>query len=336
MKKYLIVLLMLVLVFAGCSNASVNENQDSNVGVEIKEDSANADNVNEEVEKESTKVKFVDDSGNEIVLEKPVERIISLYSVHTENIFALGAGDKLIGVGMSAKYPDEALEKKKFSYKDDPEIIIAENPDVVIARTSLIKRYPDYFDALKDSGIVVVNLYCSKFENFDSYITRLGMLVGKNDEAKNYLENFYKKVEIIKANASQIQNKKNAYFEAIGPKFRTATEGSFPITALELVGLNNIASGIEYNGTSTVVEFGEEKLLSKGNEIDVYIAQKGVMNRKVSVDEIKSRPGYDSIKAVKEGNIIIIDEKLISSSTLRYLDGLKFLQEQIYGAELNE
>lgn len=317
MKKVFSVLLI-VLLLGGCATNEAKFEESSGEDVSKYE------------------ICFTDDSGKEIVLDKPAETIISLYSVHTENLYSLGLDEEIIGVGTSDKYPEDVLNKTRYSFKDDPELVIAANPDVVLVRTMILNRFPDYFKAIEDAGITVINLYPNEFEEFDNYIERLGKIVGKDEEAKELLSEFDSEIEKIKENTKKISMKKTAYFESIGEKFKTATPDSFAGTALKLIGLENIVENIETEGTSTVITYGEEKLLSKGKEIDVYIGQKGTMNKTVSVDKIKERPGYNIIKAIQEDNIFIIDEKLISSATLRYLEGLKELQNEIYGDELIE
>lgn len=317
MKRGLSILLVFIMIFmVGCQNTS---KVDTTVPYTVSATTAN------------TEIKFIDDSGKEIVLSSPAKKIVSLYSVHTENLFSLGLNEEIIGVGTSDSYPKEALKKTQYSFKDDPELLIAAKPDVVLIRTMNLSAYPDYIKAIKDAGITVVNLYCTEFEQFDDYITRLGMLAGKNDEAKNLLSEFHKSIDDMKAQCSKLETKKKVYFESIGDKFKTATPNSFAGTALQILGLDNVASDVVFDGTTSVVEYGEEALLAKGKDIDIYIAQKGTMNKAVSVDEIKARPGYDAIRAVQENNIIIIDEKLISSATMRYIEGLKELYSQIYG-----
>jgi|LGVE01.1.fsa_nt_gb iron complex transport system substrate-binding protein len=278
-----------------------------------------------------SEIRFIDDSGEEVILSEPADKVVSLYSAHTENLYSLGLDSEIIGVGTSDKYPEAVLEKEQFSYKDDAELLIAANPDVVIARTMIIERYPDYVKAIEDAGIPVINLYCSQFDDFDNYITRLAMIVGKDKEGEVLLNDFHSQIDEIEKKGQAIDPKKAAYFESIGDKFKTVTQDSFAGKGLTLIGLNNIAQDVENNGVTTVVEFGEENLLSKGNEIDVFIAQEGRMNKLVSVEAIKERPGFSQIKAVEDGEIYIIDEKLISSATFRYLDGLKQLQNEIYG-----
>lgn len=321
----MLIIMALILATTGCSVLETKADEVSSASKKGKKEVTQVTS-----ESLSTEIKFIDDSGREIILEKPAEKVISLYSAHTENLYELGAGDTLIGVGMSDKYPEAVLEKTQYSYKDDPELIIAASPDVLIIRSMIDNRYPEYIKAIEDAGITVVNLYCNTYEGFDNYLSRLGMLVGKEDKTKEMIGSFHQEVERIKKLGEGVVDKKKAYFESIGSKFKTATPDSFAGTALQLIGVENIAGNIPYDGTSTVVTYGEEALLSKSNDIDIFIAQKGAMNKTVSVEEIKARPGFSAIKAVKEDQIIIIDEKLISSATMRYLQGLELLIESIY------
>lgn len=318
--KNFVVFSLIAFLFVGCGLAGAKNNEITNESEE------------KEVENISTEIKFIDDLGKEIVLEKPAEKAISLYSVHTENIYSLGAEEQLIGVSTSVKYPKEALSKTQYSYKDDPEVIIAMNPDVVIIRTMIAKRYSDYVEALESAGIKVITLYCSEFKDFDSYITRLGMIFGKNEESKDIVSKFHSEVEEVKTKVKD-KDSINVYFESMGKRHKTVTPNSFAGTAMKILNTNNIASDVEVKGTSTVVDYPEETLLAKGNEIDFYIAQNGVMNRGVSIEEIKARPGYDAIKAINEGNVYVIEEKLISGATLRYLDGLNELIDVIYNVD---
>ena len=54
---------------------------------------------------------IVDQAGRKLTIEKPFERIISLYGAHTENLFNLGLFKKIIGVSRHETYPPEALQK---------------------------------------------------------------------------------------------------------------------------------------------------------------------------------------------------------------------------------
>ena len=66
---------------------------------------------------------------------------------------------------------------------------------------------------------------------------------------------------------------------------------------------------------------GKERILAKSSEIDVYLAQKGVMNNP-TVALIKDEPGFHLIEAVKKNQVYLIDEMTVSRPTLRLIDGI--------------
>lgn len=276
-------------------------------------------------------ITFTDDLGTKIELKSPAERIISLYSAHTENLFSLGLSKEIIGVGRSDTYPKEATSKKAYDYKGDPEAIIKEKPDVVLMRTTVSLAYPDFVKTLQNAGIQVVSLYPTNFKDFDKYIETLALMTGKEDVAKPKLELFHKQLEQIKAKSDKITQKKKVFLETMGTDYKTCAKDSFAWNSIEIAGGKNIAEDAKGNRTSgSIAAFGEEKLLSKAADIEIYVAQKGAMNLNVSKDIIEKRPGFNTIKAVKDNKIIIIDEKLISSPTFRFVSGVTELQKAMY------
>lgn len=266
---------------------------------------------------------FVDDDGAEFSFAKPRSRIVSLYSAHTENLFAIGAGSAVIGGHKTCTYPPEAAPLAIYDYSGDPEYVIAAAPDLVLIRSFVRRRSPDYIAELEKAEIPVVSLYTEDFDGFDGYITRLAALCGVDAGAK--LAEFHAALETIRAKTAAIppEKRRRVFFESSENNVRTIAAGSFPALALEFAGAVNIAQDAPpVNKGSSIASFGAERLLEKAAEIDVYIAQKGAMNEGVSVESIKARPGFSAIKAVQEGRILVIDEKIISSPTFRFAEGV--------------
>ncbi|MDR1105672.1 MAG: ABC transporter substrate-binding protein [Treponema sp.] len=276
-------------------------------------------------------VSFIDDDGRTIVVDKPAKRIISLYSAHTENIFWLGAGASVIGGHKTCTWPPEAAPLAVYDYTGDPEYVIAGEPDLVLTAPRISRAHADYLSALEKAGIRVVSLYTDVFDDFDEYIRRLALLCGV--DASGRLAEFHGRLEAIRAKTAAIPEsaRKRAFFEAAENHLRTVVPGSFPALAIEFAGAVNAVVNAEpvYKGSS-MASFGLERVMEIAGNIDVYIAQSGAMNRTVSVESIKARPGYGAIKAVNDGRVYIIDERLISSPTSRFLDGIEKLAGFIY------
>lgn len=276
-------------------------------------------------------ISFTDDDGRKISLDAPCSRIISLYSAHTENLYVLGAGDKLIGAHSTSTYPPEAAFLDVYDYSGDPEKVIAANPDLVLVRPFITRRSPDFISALENAGILVVSLYPESFDEFDDYINKLAMLTGTEQKAQQELAGFHDNIEAIAAQTRDIKDKQSVYFESTETNLRTITPDSMPAIAIEQAGGINVAEdAVPVEEGSSIAAFGDEKILSLAEEIDVYISQRGAMNAGGDEHSIASRPGFSSIKAVAEGRVFLINEKIISSPTFRYYKGVKEVARYMY------
>ncbi|MCP4406091.1 MAG: ABC transporter substrate-binding protein [bacterium] len=280
---------------------------------------------------EPENISIIDDLGQEIRLDKPATRIISLYSAHTENLFALGLRDEIIGVGRTESYPPEALEKNRFDYRSDPEKVIAANPDLVLIRPFIQRSYPEFVQLLKMVDIPVAALYPDDFDMFDPYIRKLAILAGRRQEAEILLEDFFRQIETIRSRTATLSPKIRVYFESVENGYKTVTPDSLPARAIMWAGGINIAQeATAIRKGSSIALYGVELLLERGNEIDVYLVQQGVMHAEATLESVAKRPGFHVIRAVQDGRVYTINEKLISSPTFRYVEGIRLIARLFY------
>jgi iron complex transport system substrate-binding protein len=278
-------------------------------------------------------ISFIDDSGRAVNLAEPGRRIISLYSAHTENLFAIGAGESLIGGHTTCVYPPEAAAFAVYDYNGDPEYIIAAAPDLVLIRPFIRRHSPNYVAEIEKAGIPVVSLYAESLDDFDGYIRHLALLAGAEAEAEQQLERFHQGLDQLREAAGGIAKKQTVFFESTETETRTVSEGSFPALALEIAGGVNIAAGARpVTPGSSIAPFGAERLLLHAGEIDAYIIQRGAMNAGSGLAPA-NRPGYHAIKAVQNNRVFYIDEKLVSSPTFRYLEGVREIARFLYPGE---
>jgi iron complex transport system substrate-binding protein len=93
------------------------------------------------------------------------------------------------------------------------------------------------------------------------------------------------------------------------------------VFALETAGgINAAPDAAPVRGTN-IAFYGKERLLARGAEIDVYLAQSGPMNP-ATREQIAAASGFQAIRAVREGRIHLIDERLVSRPTPRLLEGI--------------
>jgi iron complex transport system substrate-binding protein len=275
-------------------------------------------------------ISFIDDDGRPVNLDGPRRRIISLYSAHTENLFAIGAGESLIGGHTTCVYPPEAAAFALYDYNGDPEYIIAAEPDLVLTRPFIRRHSPNYVAEIERAGIPVVSLYAESLNDFEGYIRRLALLAGAEAEAEQQLARFFRGLEQTRSVVGGIDKKQTVFFESTEAETRTISEGSFPALAIEIAGGVNIAAGARpATPGSSIAPFGAEKLLLHAGEIDAYVIQRGSMNSGRGVDPA-ARPGYHAIKAIQDNRVLYIDEKLVSSPTFRYLEGVREMARFLY------
>lgn len=269
--------------------------------------------------------------------EKPFQRIISLYSAHTENLAALGAADQLIGITLSDDYPAAIIDKPRFSYRQDPEKFIAARPDLILIRPMIEHSYPQLISKLRQAGITVISLQPTSVAGIFAYWQALGVLTGREQAAAEMIASFKKEISRIAGGRRKIppQERPKVYFESIHKKMKTFARQSIAVFVLEQAGGINIASDAIQVRKTNIADYGKERILAKADKIDFFIAQQGRMNP-VNLKMIKNEPGFQAIRAVQQGNIFLIDERLVSRPTLRIVEGTRLLNRILYPADNRE
>lgn len=273
--------------------------------------------------------RVIDQAGREIRITTPFHRIISLYGAHTENLFALGLEAEIIGVTRHEVFPERALTKPNFSYHDDPERFLAANPDLVLIRPMIDRGYPQLMTRLEKSGITVVSLQPSSIPEMYRYWETLGMLTGRLAQAREMVRRFKQATMDFRHAVQSVTPRKKVYFEAIHQKMKTFALQSMPIYLLKTVGGDHVATGAQSVRGTNIAAFGKERILAAGPTIDVYLAQYGVMNQP-RLEDIYNEPGFQIIKAVKNGEVHLIDEAIVSRPTFRLLNGMLDIGVRLY------
>ena len=143
-----------------------------------KEGAASNDKT-EEVAKnngEAFPITITDDANREVTIDEEPETIVSIQTSNTEIAFALGLGDKIIGVSDYDNYPEEALEKQKVGAQDiNAELVLSLLPDIALVTDYHYKTHPDVLQKFEEAGIdVIVVGSATSFEDAYSNIEMIG------------------------------------------------------------------------------------------------------------------------------------------------------------------
>lgn len=270
-------------------------------------------------------VTVVDDAQRTVEIKWVPERIISLAPSNTEILFALGLGDKVVGVTEFCDYPEEAQEiEKAGGIEPNYEKIVALEPDLVLA----IGGSPAQLEkaqAMEDLGLTVLVLEPSGIEGIFANIELIGQATGAQEKASELVAQLRARVEGVTEKVATVEERPEVFFEL------DATDPSRPYTAGPgsfIDALIDMAGGINLGATAGMqwAQFSTEEIIAQDPKIIIL----GDANYGVTVESVKERPGWGVITAVKEGAIYPIDDTLVSRPGPRIIDGLEELARIIH------
>jgi iron complex transport system substrate-binding protein len=277
----------------------------------------------------SAPVTVTDSLGREVTLAAPPVRVISLAPSNTEIIFALNAGELLVGRDELSDYPPAALDVFSIGslYPSvNAEAVVALAPDLVLAAGI---TNPDDVRALADLGLTVyATRFNSTFDEIYIDIQDVGALLGRASEAAALVADMRTRVEAVTTVTASITDRPVVFYEvdATEPSSPwTAGPGTFIDQLLTLAGGRNAAA----SSPDQYVQFSLEQLVAEDPGVIVLgSATYGGQTPEM----VAARPGWGDIAAVKNGAVYAFDDNLVSRPGPRVVEGLETLARLIHPA----
>ena len=267
-----------------------------------------------------------DMTGREITLDGPATRIVALTASDVEIIYALGAGDLLVGRGEYCDWPVEVLETVpavQSGAETNLDQILALEPDVVIMAT--MAQTVDQVNTLEDAGVKVIVSDAQDLEGVYTAITLIGAVVGKEDEAAALVKEMQDTFAEIKEKCED--SGKTIYFEVSPLEWGlwAAGGGSFMDEIAGILGLTNI-----FADAPAWAEVSEEQIFDLDPD---YIVTTSMYwgEGPTPVEEILSRAGWEELTAVKNNQVFNADSNAITRPGPRLMDAVKDLYDFVYG-----
>ena len=276
---------------------------------------------------ESTAVTVTDMAGREITLDAPATKVVALTASDCEILAALGAEDTLVGRGEYCDYPESVLEVPAVQSGADTNLeqIIALEPQVVVM--AKMAQTEEQVAALEKAGIRVVVSDAQDIEGVYTAIRLIGTLVGRNDEAEAMVADMQSTFADIAAKSENTG--KTVYFEVSPLQWGlwTAGKGTFMDELATMCGLTNAFADVE-----GWAEISEEQVLERDPDYIVTISMY-YGEGPTPVEEIKSRAGWEGLKAVQNDAILNADSNEISRPGPRLKDAAETLYQFVSGDE---
>ncbi|MGG5461736.1 ABC transporter substrate-binding protein [Clostridium sp. B9] len=270
-------------------------------------------------------VTMKDMEGTEFTVPKKIERIVSTAPSNTEILVGLGLGNKIVGIDKySADVKGLNPDVTKFDFRNpDAEAILALKPDVIIASGHNREGKEDPFKVLKEAGIPVVYIPTSdSMEGIYEDINFLAKLTGTEKKGTEMVDGMKEEVNKIKAIGDTIKDKKTVYFEiGSGSKLYSFGSDTFLNSLLNIVGAENI-----FADQKGWISPSEESIIEKNP--DVILTNEGYIENATEV--IAKRPGWNTITAVKDNQIFLIDKNASSRGSQYVIEALKQMAKDIY------
>ena len=269
-----------------------------------------------------------DSERRTLVFDRPFTRIVSLYPAHTENLLRLGLDREIVACSPA----DRALpDRPRVQFQDDPERILALKPDLVLIRPMISRGYPNLVRILEQNKVRVVSLQPTEMDELFSYWQDLGILTGREEQARAMIATFNQRLAAMTASLNAIpkEKRKRVYFEAMHEQMKTFAPTSMAMFVLESAGGVNVAMDADRMRETNIAAYGKERILAKAGQIDLYLAQSGRMNP-VTVEDIVNEPGFGVIKAIRERQVFLVAEDMVSRPTMGLIDGIAFVKSLLY------
>ena len=258
-------------------------------------------------------IEIRDDLGRTVSLPAEPRRIVSLLPSHTETLFALGVGARVVGVDDYSDDPPEAARLPRLGglYDAHLEEIVSLEPDLVLvseqART----------EALERSGLTVWGGSARSFEDVFRVIQTIGRMLNRISEATRLSETIRKEVVAVEQRAAAGE-RVSVYYELDAAPY-TVGPSSFVGVMLEKAGGDNVIPA----GLGDFPRVSPELVIA-GNP-SVILG--------VPLADLVARPGWNRIAAVRDGRVYRLppeESRLVVRPGPRIAEGMRVLARRLH------
>lgn len=273
---------------------------------------------------------ITDITGHEVKVPEKIERVVVLSAGECEIVYALGAGDLVVGRGEYCNYPEEVanVEAVKSGSETNLEQIIGLNPDLVIM--SYMDQTEEQVAALEKAGISVCLTKETNIEGVYKSIEVLGKLLGKDTEADKVIKEMqdtFAGLQDKVAKLDESEKGKSVYFEVSPLQYGLWTAGAdtYMNEIAEMLGLKNAFADV--NGWA---EISEEQVVERNPDYIVTITMY-FGEGPTPEEEILGRKGWNGLDAIKNKAVYNANSDEISRPGPRLADAAEMLYEFVYG-----
>jgi ABC-type Fe3+-hydroxamate transport system substrate-binding protein len=264
----------------------------------------------------------VDDFGDPIVVKSAPHRVVSLNPATTDLIFAVGAGDRLVGRTHWDVYPEAAIKVPDLGsgIRPNVEAVLGAKPDLVILYASKDNRAAA--SKLRAAGVNTLSFKIDHIADFYHAARTIGRLLGDSARGARVADSVERTLKRVRA-ATQSLEKPTVFWHIWDAPLITIGRGSYMNELIDIAGGVNIYG--DMRETSPAVSI--EDVLKRNPQ---YIITGPEGSRKVSKD---SR--WAEAQAVKAKRILVVDTAIVGRPSVRLGEAAESLARLFHPGKIN-
>lgn len=292
-----LVILLGMLAFAGCRDRAPNQTTTA------------------------TTREVVDEAGRRLVVPKRIDRIVSLAPNLTEVLYAIGAGDRLVGNTTFCNYPAEAKNVTKVGDTMQPNIerILALSPQLVLVSTaSPLEAFTKQLDQHQIS-VYVTDPH--DLEGVYRSIANVGDLVNEQTRAEQVVSDLRSRTQAVQRAVAD-KPRVSVFFQLSGQPLYTAGKQSFITGLIELAGGRSVTAEVN----EAWPRLSDEAALA--SQPDAIIMLTGDSMGESANTHVA--PALKNSPALKSGRVHLISGDLLTRPGPRLIDGLEQMARALH------
>lgn len=245
---------------------------------------------------------ITDDWGRTVALAAPARRIVSLSPSSTEILFAIGAGPRVVGRTAYCDWPPQARRVASVGDGMEPnvEAVAARRPDLVVLYASAANRAAA--QGLAALGIPVAVLKLDLAADVARAARRLGALTGRADAADSLVAALGDSLRAVSARvAARGGRRPLVYVDVWASPPMTVGRGSYLSELLAAAGAVNSFGDLGASAATVSLE----AVAARDPDAVLVLAPDTL-----HPPDLAARPGWDAVRAVREGRVLVVDASL--------------------------
>ena len=244
-------------------------------------------------------------AGGSVTISARPERIVSISPTATEMLFAIGAGDQVEAVDELSYYPEEAPVTDLSGFEPNVEAILGFEPDLVV-----LSAAGDVVAGLDAAGVPSLVLPAA-MSMADTYtqIEQLGVATGHVGDAAELVGQMQAEIDTLAASVPD-RDLPLTYYHELDEALFSVTSGTFIGELYALAGLVNVADEADVDGAAGgYPQLSAEYLLAADPDL-IFLADSRCCGQ--NAQTLAQRPGFDQLTALRQGNVVELDDDVAS------------------------